>query len=126
LHGRLVAVWGLTYKPGTDTLRRSTAIEFCHWLAEAGAEVRAFDPVVASLPAEDAARIGMSASAVAAAEHADALVVCTPWPEFREVTAVSVRDVMRNPLVLDAAGHLHATLGQDPAIRYLRVGSTPR
>jgi UDP-glucose 6-dehydrogenase len=44
LAGRRVAVWGLTYKPGTDTLRRSLAVELCRWLLEQGAQVQAHDP----------------------------------------------------------------------------------
>ncbi|HLP76316.1 MAG TPA: nucleotide sugar dehydrogenase, partial [Candidatus Paceibacterota bacterium] len=49
LRGKTIAVLGLTYKPGTDTLRRSAAVELCQQLISAGAVVRAFDPVVKSL-----------------------------------------------------------------------------
>jgi UDPglucose 6-dehydrogenase len=55
LAGRTVAVWGLTYKPGTDTLRRSTAVELCRWLLAQGALVRAHDPAAAALPDDLAA-----------------------------------------------------------------------
>ena len=44
LEGKTIAVWGLTYKPGTDTLRRSAAVELCADLVKAGAKVRAWDP----------------------------------------------------------------------------------
>src|SRR5205807_818835 len=47
LEGKTIAVWGLTYKPGTDTLRRSSAVELCRWLLDRGASVRAHDPAVA-------------------------------------------------------------------------------
>src|SRR5450759_2140238 len=57
LSGRTVAVWGLTYKPGTDTLRRSSAVELCEWLHAQGATVRAHDPAVKTLPPDLAARI---------------------------------------------------------------------
>lgn len=50
LDGVVVVVWGLTYKPGTDTLRRSLAVELCNWLIEQGARVRVHDPVVKELP----------------------------------------------------------------------------
>jgi UDP-glucose 6-dehydrogenase len=46
LAGQHVAIWGLTYKPGTDTLRRSSAIELCRWLLAVGATVTAHDPAV--------------------------------------------------------------------------------
>ena len=50
LDGRIVAVWGLTYKPGTDTLRRSTAVELCRWLVQQGVHVRVHDPAAGELP----------------------------------------------------------------------------
>lgn len=116
LEGRRVAVWGLTYKPGTSTLRRSSAIALCSWLVEQGAHVRAHDPAVAELPAALAGRAELCASAVEAVAGADALVVCTPWPEYRSVVASA-------PIVIDPAGFLRATLGGDPEVRYVQVGS---
>src|SRR4029079_7195460 len=50
LAGTRVAIWGLTYKPGTDTLRRSTSIELCRWLLDEGASVSVHDPEPKSLP----------------------------------------------------------------------------
>ena len=120
--GRTVAVWGLTYKPGTDTLRRSSAIELCQWLHAQGALVRAFDPVIATLPSELAACVTLTRTALAATEAASALVVATPWPEFRQVAAADVAAHMTRPLVLDAARFLRETLGSEPAIEYVSVG----
>ena len=80
LRGRTIAVWGLTYKPGTNTLRRSAAVELCRELREDGANVRAYDPMVVS--GFDGT---LCASAEEALKGADALVVATPWPQFRSV-----------------------------------------
>jgi UDPglucose 6-dehydrogenase len=123
LAGREIALWGLTYKPGTDTLRRSSALELCQWLLSAGATVRAYDPAIRSLPSRYAA-VELAGSSLAAAERAEALVISTPWPEYRAVAATDVVSAMASPLVLDAGGHLQETLGGDPEIRYLRVGVT--
>src|SRR5207247_8830552 len=49
IRGRRITVWGLTYKPGTSTLRRSGAIELCDWLSAEGATVSAHDPIVRTL-----------------------------------------------------------------------------
>lgn len=125
LAGRRVAVWGLAYKPGTDTLRRSSALELCRWLGERGASVGAHDPAIASLPAE-AGEVELAASALEAARGAEALVVCTGWPEYREIDAAELRRTMSAPVVLDAAGHVAATIGADPDLTYLRVGVRPR
>ena len=122
LRGRTIAVWGLTYKPGTDTLRRSSAVALCAWLAEAGARVRAHDPAVPRSTAELPAAIELAPSALDAAEGADALVVSTAWPEYRDVTADAVQQRMAGTLVLDANRFLAATLGADPRLRYVSVG----
>src|SRR5262249_17766884 len=67
LPGRTVAVWGLTYKPGTDTLRRSGAVELCDWLHEQGATVRAHDPAVHRLPPNVASHVRLAHTALDAA-----------------------------------------------------------
>jgi UDPglucose 6-dehydrogenase len=117
-----VAIWGLTYKPGTDTLRRSSAVELCQWLASQGADVRAHDPAVKSLPAELAAQVHLADSALSAVEGASALIVATPWPEYREVVAGDVAARMAGRLVLDANRFLGKTLGACASIEYLSVG----
>jgi UDPglucose 6-dehydrogenase len=122
LADRRIAVWGLTYKPGTNTLRRSSALELCRWLAAERASVRAYDPAITALPAGEPDAIELMASPAAALRGADALVVCTPWPEFRRVSADTVAGSMAHPVVLDPAGYLRESLGQAAAVRYLRVG----
>jgi len=124
--GRIVAIWGLTYKPGTDTLRRSSAVELCQWLGTKRAAVRAHDPAVKVLPPDLARSVRLVDTALSAAEGASALVVATPWPEYLHVRAGDVTARMTRPLVLDAGGFLSDTLGHDPSIEYLRVGkATP-
>ena len=120
--GRTVAVWGLTYKPGTDTLRRSSAVELCRWLHDQGATVRAHDPAVTQLPPDIASYVRLAGSPLDAAAGASALVVATPWPEYRQVVAEDVTARMTRALVLDANRFLGNTLAQNPAVEYLSVG----
>lgn len=122
LSGRIVAVWGLTYKPGTDTLRRSSAVELCEWLAQQGARVRAHDPAIKKLSGRLAEIVELHASPVAAAEGADALVVATEWPEYRNVPVDAICAAMRAPMVLDPNRFLTGTLGADRRVRYVTVG----
>jgi UDPglucose 6-dehydrogenase len=119
-----VAVWGLTYKPGTDTLRRSSAVELCRQLSAAGASVRAHDPAITGLPDALADSIELCPTALGAAEGADALVVCTAWPEYRQVLAAEVLSTLKGRLVIDAAGFLAGSLGTEPRLHYARVGSS--
>ena len=122
LSGKTVAVWGLTYKPGTDTLRRSSSIELCRRLAAEGVSIRGFDPAVKELPAELRSIVTLSTSAIEAARAADALVVATEWPEFREIHAGEVSAAMRRPLVLDANRSLFQQWGALKDVTYLSVG----
>jgi len=122
LEGRTIAVWGLTYKAGTNTLRRSDSLALCLTLAGRGAVVRAFDPMVDTLPDEVARIATLETSAAAAAQGADAVVVATEWPQFLDVSADEL--VARGaPMVLDAGRFLTATLGADRRIRYIAVGA---
>jgi UDPglucose 6-dehydrogenase len=125
LKGRRIGLLGLTYKPGTDTLRRSSAVELAHALTPLGAVVRAFDPAVKSLEEE---HVELASDALAAAEGADALVVCTEWPAFRQIDWRPVVAAMKRPLVLDANRFLEKEMMpvqiEYPQVEYLSVGRT--
>lgn len=123
LRGRRVAVWGLTYKPGTDTLRRSSAVELCRWLAFVGASVSAHDPAVSMLPADLAGVIELFPSPLHALADADALVVCTAWPDYLQVPVADLLGALSTGLVVDPAGVLRGALAGHPDARYVRVGS---
>ena len=117
-----IAVWGLTYKAGTNTLRRSGALDICRELAAQGVLIRAYDPAVPQLPETAAQFVTLASSAELALEGADALILFTGWPEFKEIDpAVFLRE-MRDPLVLDANRFLADTLEKVEGIRYITVG----
>lgn len=115
-----VALLGLTYKPGTDTLRRSQALELGAWLSSNGVQVRGFDPAIQALPA-NVRGIDLAADVADALEGADAAVLATAWPEFRDLRADVVVARMRRACVVDQAGFVQH-LGDDPRIAYVRVG----
>jgi UDPglucose 6-dehydrogenase len=123
LRGRRVAVWGLTYKPGTDTLRRSSSVELCRWLVSVGARVGAHDPAVSALPADLAGVIELFGSPLHALADADALVVCTAWPDYLQVPVADLLGALPTGLVIDPAGVLGGALAAHPDARYVRVGS---
>lgn len=117
LTGRTIAILGLTYKPGTNTLRRSSAVEAAQWLHAEGARVQAFDPQIPALPPELQNVIHLGDSLPAALAGAEALVVMTPWPEFLEMKAEWAPDV-----VFDAARFLEPVLNGQPGLRYFSIG----
>jgi UDPglucose 6-dehydrogenase len=120
--GKRIAVWGLTYKPGTDTLRRSLAVELCQALLADGATVVAHDPAVKSLPPELAKGIELAPDALQAVRGADALVIMTEWPEYRQMDAEAVADAMKGRLVVDANRFLQAQFSKNQRVVYATVG----
>jgi len=117
LVGRRITVLGLTYKAGTDTLRRSAAVEAAQWLHSQGAEVHAFDPQVHTLPPGLASQITRHDSLASALADAEAMVVMTPWPEFR-----GMDPALAPTVVFDAARFLEPVLLGQPRLHYFSIG----
>jgi UDPglucose 6-dehydrogenase len=117
-----VAVWGLTYKPGTDTLRCSMAVELCDWLIAMGASVCVHDPVVKALPARWNGKVHKSENAVGALRGAQVLVIGTEWPQYKGISADEVAGLVPGLTILDANRFL-ASLASDPRLRYVAVGT---
>lgn len=115
LDGKRVAVLGLVYTVGTNTLRRSAAVELCEKLVAAAVDVRAFDPEVKELPRELSA-VTLTGSVSDALAGADAAVLCTGWPEFREIDWSAAG--MRGDVVVDADGFV----GEVAGMRCVSVG----
>ena len=121
--GKTVAVLGLTYKANTDTLRRSESVALCHWLVAQGAAVRAPDPSIHAKSAELPDARVLAANVDDAVRDADAIVVATEWPVFRELTAERIAAGGRRPLVLDANRFLAGNLAGDERVHYVAVGT---
>ncbi|UZF91293.1 UDP-glucose dehydrogenase family protein [Bosea sp. NBC_00550] len=120
MEGRRIAVLGLTYKAGTDTLRRSWAVELVRALLEAGADVVAHDPVVTSVPHD--LPLALAASVELVLKGADAAVVATEWPQFQSVDWPAAVKSMRCQIVVDPYGMIGDALERAPDVAYLRVG----
>ena len=101
LAGRTVAVWGLTFKAGTDDLRDSPALEVIDRLLAAGAAVRAHDPTVAAHRDPVPAAVDLVVDPVAACVGADALVVLTEWPEYAAVDPAAAVAGLAGQAVVD-------------------------
>jgi UDPglucose 6-dehydrogenase len=126
LAGRTIGVWGLTYKPGTSTLRRSLSVELCGALIARGARLRVHDPAAEDLPVAWADAVERCDDPIAATADVHALVVATEWPEYRRIADGAGRRLAPGQFVLDPNRFL-AAWSSIPSIRYLSVGSgSPR
>lgn len=121
LHGKKISLLGLTYTTHTDTLRRSAAVELCQQLIEAGAHVSAYDPAVKNLPKE-LSSVTLFADIASALAGADAVAICTEWPQFRQADWANILPQMRHTIIVDANRFLENELKGIPNIVHLSVG----
>ena len=103
LREKKIAVWGLTFKPDTDDIRSSVAIDLVADLLREGAHVTAYDPkgMEKAREMKAIAESKLAASAVEAVEGAEALIIATEWSEFANVDLAVVKDKMTTPIVFD-------------------------
>jgi UDPglucose 6-dehydrogenase len=125
LGGMTIAIWGLTYKPGTDTLRRSLVVELCDWLIGQEAIIKVYDPAVKNLYERWHGKVVCCSDAMQAIEGADALVVGTEWPEFKQIAESLSAAGEADLLIIDANRHLQASKSKfiEAGYRYIAVGT---
>ena len=122
LAGARVAVLGLTYKPDTSTLRRSAAIEVIADLAAAGARVSAHDPRADRDDLKTYDDFTFYEDPLAALAGAEALVLMTPWNDYRRLDFAIVRERMAGTYVLDTAGLWDADAVAKSGLAYDEIG----
>jgi UDPglucose 6-dehydrogenase len=122
LRGCCVAVWGLTFKAGTDDLRDSPALAIIRRLVAAGATVQAYDPTVGGPRPGLAHDMVICADPVEATAGADVLVVLTEWDEFRWVEPHTVIGQMIGRDVIDTRNLLDRAEWQRCGFRHQGIG----
>jgi UDPglucose 6-dehydrogenase len=121
LAGAHIGVLGLTYKPGTSTLRRSQSVELARGLVSAGATVMAQDPAVNPSAGVELG-FAVAEDPYAAAAGADALVLMTTWPDYKDLDPQRLAATMRRRIIFDPAGFLDAAPLADAGFVHAVVG----
>jgi UDPglucose 6-dehydrogenase len=98
---KLIGLLGLSFKPNTDDMRDAPSIDIAQGLIQAGARVRAFDPVAMEIAAELMPEVEMASDPYSLASGCDALLVVTEWNEFKQLDLEQLRKLMRTPVILD-------------------------
>ncbi len=101
LHGKTVGLLGLSFKPNTDDMREAPAITIAHYLMAEGAHVRGYDPAAMENAKRLLPEVELCPDPYTLAEGCDALVVVTDWNEFKHLDLARVRDLMRQPVLID-------------------------
>jgi len=122
LENLTIGVLGLTYKAGTSTLRRSSALEIIRELADKGARVKAYDPHADLGEIKSHHEFEFCADAYEAARDNDAMVIVTEWPEFKELDFPLIKSLMRKPIIFDTKNMLASERMNELGFLYLSIG----
>ncbi len=123
LSGLAFGVWGLAFKPGTDDVREAPAITLIEMLLDAGATVKAHDPVAHETTREILGdRIAYCDRPMEAAEGADALLICTDWPEFKQPNLEKLKKALKAPVIFDGRNLYKPSQMEESGFVYVSVG----
>jgi nucleotide sugar dehydrogenase len=120
LRGAKVCILGLSFKPHTDDLRDSPALDVASRLIGKGAFVAAYDPMVTAVP--DVPDVRLMPSAIRAAAGADAIVLATDWPQFLTLHLADLRRSMRGDIFFDSRNNFDPELVERAGFKYIGIG----
>ena len=123
LDGKTFAVWGLAFKPGTDDMRESPAVDIVEGLLARGAEVRATDPVALDRGRElFGQRVVLDSDCYRILEGADGLLLVTEWNEYRFPDFERIRGLLRKPFLFDGRNIWSRSLTETLGFTYRGIG----
>ncbi len=122
LEGKTIAVLGLAFKPETNDIRESPALDIIKDLLKAGARVRAYDPVAMIETAEVIPEVNYADDEYSAVTGADALVLVTEWNQFRALDMKRIRDLMKTGKVADLRNIYEPEDMRELGFEYVGIG----
>ena len=123
LVGKVFAIWGLSFKPGTDDMREAPAIDIANGLLDAGAEVRGTDPVAIKV-AEQVfdGRVTLSPDSYSILDGADAVLLVTEWLAYRSPDFKNMAQRLRTPVVFDGRNIWKRNIVEAAGLEYFGIG----
>jgi UDPglucose 6-dehydrogenase len=122
LAGSTIGVLGLSFKPRTDDVREAPALYVIRKLQEKGAKIRAYDPVAMSKAGSVLSQVDFCDDAYAVCRGSDALVFMTEWNEFRELDMTRIKELLKEPIIVDTRNIYDPEEMEKLGFRYVGVG----
>jgi UDPglucose 6-dehydrogenase len=122
LKGKTVGLLGLAFKPNTDDMRDAPAIDIANTLIEAGAKVRAYDPVAMNVAKSILPNVEMFDDSYTMAKDCDALMVVTEWNEFKQLDLERIKSLLKSPIIYDGRNIYEPNRMKEMGFTYKAVG----
>jgi len=122
IKGKIIGVLGISFKPNTDDTREAPSIKIMNDLVNLGARVKAYDPVVSATPGLLSKKIEICGSAYEALKGADIFILATEWEEFLKLDYAKIKDIVRNPILIDGRNYLDKNSLEKQGFKYIGIG----
>jgi UDPglucose 6-dehydrogenase len=122
IDGKKVGILGLAFKPNTDDIRESPALDIARLLMNEGAFVTGYDPVAMANASRQVPDLRLAEDPYELAGGADALLVCTEWNEFKQLDLGRLKGLMTQPVLVDGRNIYNPTIMKNFGFRYKAVG----
>lgn len=123
ISGKVIALWGLSFKPNTDDIREAPALRIISELIERGASVVAYDPeAIENIRNEIGDKISYAENRYQALENADALLIATEWNEFRTPDFNKMKKLLKHPVVFDGRNLFELYQMEENGFHYESIG----
>jgi UDPglucose 6-dehydrogenase len=122
LNDKTIALLGLSFKPNTDDIREAPAFEVIHLIQNEGGTIRAYDPQAMVNAQKVLNRVTLCEDPYQAVENANALVLATEWNEFKQLDFKRIRNLMRQPIIIDGRNLWDPKSLRDLGFLYYGIG----
>ncbi len=129
LKGMMFGLWGLAFKPGTDDMREASSVVLLNELLDAGATVKAYDPIAMTAAKREFPRVWFDGGQLklvdeqySALDGVDAMILVTEWKPFRHPDFARIRKIMKKPVIFDGRNQYDPQFLRDAGFEYSGIG----
>ncbi len=122
LNDKLIGILGLSFKPNTDDIRNSPAIDIIRYLQEEGARIKAYDPQAMEKVKQIMPEVLYCRDPYEVADRSDALVIITDWEEFKHLDLNRIKSLLRRPVIIDGRNIFEPAEMREMGFEYRGIG----